>query len=218
MGGEQGEGMKPMNFTENPDEVARRLQQLANVQTVEVKVWGKSWRKLMLWEDGFEHIAQNPFQVVMGSELGRGSYGAVFSIKGDDEKVVKITGDPDEIRAVRQIIQLREWGIGLPAFPIYYDTCVDSDGCGHILRENVQCPCQVPHMYVSAMQNFSSSGRFGEPDKYIARHFPKVVSSIRLLRDSKIFLTDIRTANVGHTMKSNRYRSAGELVIFDFQA
>ena len=178
-----------------------------------------SWRQRAL-----EYLseAEEIFRVKADRRIGMGGYGMVWELQGDDDRVLKITSDPFEVDAVAQITKQRAKGNKLPAFPIYYGFHREVDDIsewGFILRERVECPCLLPWEKVESFQYVADGGKhYMAKRRYAYRHFPYIAHSLSKLRRSGLRVQDIRTANVGHTLKSNQYRNAGDLVIFDFQA
>lgn len=162
-------------------------------------------------------VAADAFGVTLERIMEYGGYGAVFELEGDDERILKVTSDRREAQITKSIMNMRKKGKILPAFPIYYDFH-DHDGSWFfILREKVDCPCLLRWEDVEPFQFIA----FGGKEDMAARRkayklFPHIAHTLRYMRKRGLLLADIRTANVGHTLKTNKYRSAGDLVVFDF--
>lgn len=162
--------------------------------------------------------------IKLGPIVGCGSFGSVFDVEGEPNKVFKVSADNFERQAIELIIQLRESGEEEAAHfaPIYYSFHVVDGSTFAYVREKVKHPIDEDVAKDVGDLNYAALGAISvvypkrSPD--VRQRWSRLVDAFERIQTAHYCaLADVTKKNIGQTIEDNQYRKQGELVIFDFQ-
>ena len=153
--------------------------------------------------------------------LGCGSFGIVYNLKRERNKVLKISSDFLEVEAVDLIMKLRNNGEeeAVHFAPIYYQIHKINQNTTAYVREKVAQPVHCSDITDKDLMYLNRvAGGFFDALKKLDNRWCRLVEAFKRMNEvHKFSLQDIRRDNIGKTIGDNQYRKNGDLVIFDFQ-
>lgn len=163
--------------------------------------------------------------------LGKGCWGTVFA-SNDPRWVIKITKDADEASACQRIMELR--GRGHSAVPLHGFADIfhvspvkeledDGENLYVIVRESVELldaddamvKALDEALYVIEERQAYATGEVVRACAILRKYAPELENSMAALACHGHSLIDLEIGNLGMTIRPNRWRRAGTIVMFD---